>query len=163
MTHLDASPPFHSKVSDVPSGLEEIELVADGADALSPPLSWAYWCWDMFKTNRSDVRWGVVSRSYPLRVDGHLRSFTGGSLRRKGGVRVELQFTTGKVSTNSNFNTTIFYAGDLTKATVTVTPTGALRPGVDNNPKKNHGGTHYLSFENIQPDTDVTIVVEANK
>ena len=31
------------------TGLREVTVVADGADALQPPASWAYWAWDQFK------------------------------------------------------------------------------------------------------------------
>ena len=100
--------------SDVDTGLTEIEVVADGADALSPPLSWVYWCWDQFKTNRADKRWGVVSRSYPLRVDGKLHTVKGGSRRSQGG-RFEMTFTTGNVGASGDSQTNVYYAGQCVR------------------------------------------------
>eukprot|EP00040_Diaphanoeca_grandis_P013231 m.66948 g.66948 ORF g.66948 m.66948 type:complete len:507 (+) comp23747_c1_seq1:60-1580(+) len=129
----------------VPTGLEEIRVVADGADALSPPASWTYWCWDQFHPNREDPRWIAVSRSYATEVAGTDVTITGG-----GGTDFKISFTTG--GRVGAFPTKVFYAPGLQNASVSVEPQQVLSSPTQTGP-------HTLEFHSLKEGVDVTISI----
>jgi endoglycosylceramidase len=106
------------------TGLREVQVVADGADALQPPVSWAYWAWDQFKGPQGNVSktWDAISRSYAPVVDGRLESIHGGG----SDTRFEMTFTTGAVDGQGEGQTHIYFAPGLQNTTVTVEPKGAV-------------------------------------
>ena len=124
-------------------GLREITRVADGADAF-PPVSWAYWAWDAFKGPHGDAdkRWGVISRSYPMRISGQLLSMRGGGSK----LNFELEFRTGTHMCNNTTyvpsspgasDSLIYFAPGMSNTVVTVRPKdaviqvpGGLRSGI---------------------------------
>ena len=116
------------------TGLREIREVADGADKLDPPLSWAYWAWDQFKgrgaSGAEDLRWSEIMRSYAPRVEGTSPRWSGGA-----GDRFELTFTTTASSSSgekegegegAGEGTIVFFAPGLMNATLSVTPAGTF-------------------------------------
>lgn len=107
--------------------------MADGADALTPPVSWAYWAWDAFKgpTGVEDKRWGAISRSYPMRISGQVLAMRGGGSK----TRFELEFRTSTHADNrttcwpglsSTADSLIYFAPGMENAVVTVRPKDAV-------------------------------------
>ena len=111
--------------------------MADGADALTPPASWAYWAWDAFKgpDGAMDKRWDAISRNYPMRIAGQLLGMRGGGSR----TRFVLELRTGLhvgistcapgapvAPTPSASTSVIYFAQGLTDAKITVWPHDAL-------------------------------------
>jgi endoglycosylceramidase len=139
------------------TGLKEVSVVADGADALHPPVSWAYWAWDAFKgpNGNTSATWSAISRSYAPVIDGRLEHWSGGG----SDSRFEVTFTTGVVSGQGDSQTHIYFAPGLKDAKVTVQPEGAVDVvgacGKDCTPH----ATEIILFNN-KANTKVTVVIE---
>jgi len=136
--------------SGVPTGLKEIETVADDADAQSPPASWAYWCLDQWHPDPADARWGAISRPYAEQVDGTGVAF----LVRERSFR--LTFVTNKPgSAGAHQGTTrIFVPGGLAGADqVVVEPKGALVLLSSKEPRS------WIELETVTGGVDVTVTI----
>eukprot|EP01043_Picozoa_sp_COSAG02_P014149 COSAG02_NODE_578_length_20075_cov_93.607930_6_plen_141_part_00 len=139
--------------------------MADGADALTPPASWAYWAWDAFKgpNGAMDKRWGAITRNYPMRIAGQLLGMRGGGSK----TRFVLEMRTGShvdistcapgaaAPTPSASTSVIYFAHGLKDATVTVWPRDALV-------FQTYGPTEdqILHLCNRQKETRVSISIE---
>ena len=141
------------------TGLREVQIVADGADALQPPVSWAYWAWDAFKGPLGNVSktWDAISRSYAPVVDGTLESIRGGG----SDTRFEMIYKTGAPNGQGDGQTHIYFAPGLQDTIITVEPKGAV--DFDNcSPNCIPGATELILFNNVGH-TRVNIVIEKTK
>ena len=141
------------------TGLREVQIVADGADALQPPVSWAYWAWDAFKGPLGNVSktWDAISRSYAPVVDGTLESIRGGG----SDTRFEMIYKTGAPNGQGDGQTHIYFAPGLQDTTITVEPKGAVDFN-DCSPDCIPGATELILFNNVGH-TRVKIVIEKTK